>query len=66
MRYKVNDDFSLEIDKADDAEKLHVKAGTVFIPAEINYPLDKVEELVKAGTIELIAPVSSKASAKRK
>lgn len=61
MKYKVNEDFPLELGKAGDPEV--VKAGEVFIPAEINYPLNKVEALVKAGTIEPIVPEAPKAAA---
>ena len=52
-RYKVIDGFSLDVGKA---EPIEVKAGTTFIPAETNVGIDKVAELVKAGSIELVKP----------
>ena len=53
MRYDVHEDFKLDVGKPDPIE---VKAGTIFIPAETNVPQNKVDALVKAGTIELVKP----------
>lgn len=59
MKYKVLEDFTLDVGKPDPIE---IKAGgDPFIPAETNVPIHKVEALVKAGTIELIRPPKPKA-----
>lgn len=65
MKYKVIEDFLLDVGKPD---PLEVKAGTVFVPAETNVPINKVAALEKAGTIELIRPPKGAAAnaAKRK
>jgi hypothetical protein len=63
MKYNVLEDFSLNVGKADPVE---VKAGSVFVPAATNVPLHKVNALLNAGTIELIRPVSTATSSKKK
>lgn len=62
MKYKVMEDFSLDVGKPDPIE---VKAGSVFIPAETNVPIHKVEALEKAGTIELVKPKPKAEKAKK-
>lgn len=45
MRYPVLKDF------ADEVHKVAKTAGETFIPAETNFPYDKVQALVASGTL---------------
>jgi len=53
MKYDVKEDFPLDVGKP---EPIEVKAGTVFIPAELNIATNVVDKLVKDGVLELIRP----------
>lgn len=50
MKYTVLKDFT------DQVHKVTKVAGEVFVPAETNYPADKVARLVETDVIELIKP----------
>jgi len=65
MRYKVlkefhDDDFRV---RSADGKKVPIakEVGEVFIPAEVNYPANKIGALVVGGTLKLIVPEPTKA-----
>lgn len=53
MKYNVKETFSYDIGKS---EPVEVEAGSVFIPAATNVPLNIVDRLVASGKIDLIKP----------
>lgn len=62
MKYKVEEDFPLDVGKA---EPIEVKAGSVFVPAATNVPQYKVDALLKAGTISIVRPDIAKPAKKK-
>lgn len=51
-----DEDFKVTVTGEDEKQPLSRVAGEKFIPAEVNYPTEKVQKLVNDGTLKLVTP----------